>query len=38
MAVYIADGESGGGDAGRVCREVAEKLALLEGIANQSRV
>lgn len=38
MAVYIADGESGGQDAGSVCREVAEKLALLENIANQSRV
>lgn len=33
MAVYIADGNSGGRDAGAVCREVAEKLALLEGIA-----
>ncbi len=38
MAVYIADGASGGGDAGGVCREAAEKIALLEGIANQSRV
>lgn len=38
MAVYLADGTSGGGDAGAVCREVAEKLALLEDIAHQSSV
>ena len=38
MAVYLADGASGGGDAGAVCREVAEKLALLEDIAHQSSV
>lgn len=38
MAVYIADGESGGRDAGAVCREVAEKLALLENIANRGKV
>lgn len=33
LAVYIADGTSGGKSAGSLCREVAEKLALLEGIA-----
>lgn len=38
MAVYIADGSSGGSDAGSVCREVAEKLALLENIANTDSV
>ncbi|MBQ3181015.1 MAG: penicillin-binding protein 2 [Firmicutes bacterium] len=38
IAVYIADGESGGGDAGSVCREIAEKIALLEDIANRSAV
>lgn len=38
MAVYIADGQSGGSDAGSVCRKTAEKLALLEGIAGQSSV
>ncbi len=38
IAVYIADGQSGGSDAGAVCREVAEKIALLEDIANQSAV
>lgn len=38
MAVYIADGDSGGSDAGAVCREVAEKLALLEDIANTNSV
>lgn len=38
IAVYIADGQSGGSDAGSVCREVAEKIALLENITNQSRV
>lgn len=38
IAVYISDGQSGGRDAGRVCREIAEKIALLEDITNQSRV
>ena len=38
MSVYIADGENGGSDAGSVCREVAEKLALLENIARKSKV
>ncbi len=38
IAVYIADGESGGSDAGAVCREIAEKIALLEDIANTSSV
>lgn len=38
LAVYIADGSSGGKSAGSVCREVAEKLAQLEGIAGASSV
>lgn len=38
IAVYISDGQSGGSDAGSVCREIAEKIALLEDITNQSRV
>lgn len=38
MAVYIADGSSGGKDAGTVCRETAEKLALLEDIAHTGSV
>lgn len=38
MCVYIADGSSGGSDAGGVCREVAEKLALLENITNTGSV
>lgn len=38
IAVYISDGDSGGVDAGGVCREIAEKIALLEDIVNQSRV
>lgn len=38
LAVYIADGSSGGKSAGSVCREVAEKLAQLEGIAGTSSV
>lgn len=38
IAVYIADGTAGGSDAGSVCREVAEKLALLENIANTDSV
>ncbi len=38
IAVYIADGQSGGSDAGGVCREIAEKIAILEDITNQRRV
>ena len=38
IAVYIADGQSGGSDAGSVCREIAEKIALLEDIAGRSAV
>lgn len=38
LAVYIADGTSGGKSAGSVCREVAEKLAQLEGIAGTGSV
>ena len=38
IAVYIADGQSGGSDAGGVCREIAEKIAILEDITNTSKV
>ena len=38
IAVYISDGQSGGSDAGSVCREIAEKIAQLEDITNQSKV
>lgn len=38
IAVYVADGNSGGSDAGSICHEIAEKIALLENITNQSAV
>ena len=38
IAVYISDGQSGGSDAGSVCREIAEKIAILEDITNTSKV